>query len=438
MHFFVLRTLCAAVLAAGVVTALQAAPETPPAAPRIAPAKRLTFTPPPGTAWYLDGSSDGSTWTEMAGPFFANGAPVEHFQRAKDTSRQVRLRFVDPASIGHAPVSLAGTSVRMDNADGPVEVVFMNEKRGILRIDATHARSFTYTWLKQSPDSGEAILSGVDGTHVLLRLNFIDGHLGRWGMEEIASPEAASLIKDTLDAGAFTFRQGLFRRGPEKARLPSDFADSSMILNEAGRLTHLRFTGADTVVMQTGGVSTEGKYAYDPFDAGRGKLQLNPLNGVGLDLSLDLGTPGSGRFEEILPGGGTGPRSGTFTFPDEQAPPANPDCPPKDLTGLSIILNDSSPCTLIFNGDGTGVQSKDVDGAIEATAFNYTYSRTGGNSASVAITFPGTGSDLIDDYDLEFDDDCTGSFERKSYADGNARPGGGDQGTFESGGIALR
>src|SRR5687767_12630244 len=91
------RTLCAAVLAAGVPMTLRANKEMAPAAPDIAPAKQLSFTPQPGTAWYVDASDDGATWSEVAGPFFANGGPVDHFRRAAGDSRRFRLRYVDPA-----------------------------------------------------------------------------------------------------------------------------------------------------------------------------------------------------------------------------------------------------------------------------------------------------------------------------------------------------
>jgi len=422
MHLSVSRTFCAAVLAAGALTASRAGAEAPPPAPAISLAKQLSFTPQSGTAWYVDGSDDGATWSELAGPFFANGGPVDHFLPAGNGSRHFQLRYVDPATVGHAPVTVAGTSLLMDKDGEVVEVIFMNEVGGILRIDTQHARSFTYTWLKKSPDEGEAILSGVDGTFTLLRLKFMDGQLGRWGMEDIPSAQAARLIKDTLDAGAFTFRKGRFRRAPRHAELPSDFAGRSMVLSEAGRLTHLNFTGATTVIMKTeGGASCEGKYAWDPTDAAHGNLQIVPLTGSALDLSLNLPAPGSGRFEGTLPDGGSGTRSGTFTLPEDQAPPADEDCPPEDLSGRSYIFSGSPVCTMAFNGNGTGVKTKDTGGALETSQFTYSYSRTGGKSAGLTVTCPGAGNDLIDDFDLEFNEDCNGKFERKSYSGGGPR-----------------
>ena len=68
------------------------------------------------------------------------------------------------------------------------------------------------------------------------------------------------------------------------------------------------------------------------------------------------------------------------------------------------------------------------------TTFNYSYASTGGRSAKVTLTFPGGAGDAIDDYDMTWDNDCTGQFKRESFANGNAA-GNGD-GTFSPGGLA--
>ena len=406
-------------------------------APEIAPARHFQFTPQPGTAWYLDGSVDGQTWHEVAGPFFATGGAADQLLPAGPDTR-FQLRYVDPAAIGRAPVTVAGHSVLMERSGKPVEVVFMNAVRGFIRIEGGHMRGFTYVWVKKTPDEGEAILSGQDGTFTLLRLNFSDGQVGRWGMEDIPTPQDAAKIKEALDAGAFTFREGRFRRGLDHAALPGALTGSGMALNEGGRITHLRFATESAVILTTpDGRAVGGTYSYDPGNATHGELNLHLTDGGALGLSLDLTSPGMGRFAEILSPGapaGATQRDGTFTLPEEQEAPANPDCPPDDLEGLSFIINDSSPCTLSFNGDGTGVQTKEVDGALEVTPFTYNYSRTGGSSAGVAITFPGAGGDLIDDYQMDFDDDCTGKFQRDSSANGAST--GSENGTFGPGGLA--
>ena len=401
----------------------------------IAPARQLQFTPQPGTAWYLDGSADGQAWTRQGGPFFATGAPINHFQPAGPV-QQFRLRYVDPATIGHAPVVLSGTSVVMEKAGEAIEVVFMNPVRGILRLDDTHARTFTYTWTKTSADEGEAILHGTDGTLTLLRLKFNDGALGRWGMEDIPNLQAIPLIARTLDGGAFSWRVGRFRRGQINANLPGDLTGRSIVLNEGGRLTHIEFTDTTIAAVTTPrGNTVVSTYAYDPESNAFGTLHINFPNIPSLGLRLELNSPGVGSFRDIpMVAGQASTRFGTFSIPDEQLPPPNPDCPPSSIAGSTFLVRDSNPCTLTFQADGSGYISKDVDGALQITGFYYSYSCTGGHSAKVSLTFPGGGGDAIDDYDMTWKDDCTGEFKRESFTNGTTA--GSSSGTFAPGSTA--
>jgi hypothetical protein len=428
-----------ALLAAGAVVVPNAGAQSP-VAPEIVPARRITFTPKPGEAWNLESSTDGRTWSMVAGPFFGTAGPAEYLAPAGAAS-QFRLTYVDPATVGHAPLSVTHSTVMMEKAGQPVELVFTEDGAGFLRIDEQHARGFTYTWKKTSPDGGEAILSGRDGSYTLVRLKFFDDHLGQWGMEDIPSPESASLIKVPIDGGAFSYHAGRFKHGPGRAELPLDFDGGSLIFNEGGRLSYVHFTGAEAVKVTTAdGAVLTGSYSYDPASATAASLILNMAGAAPLGLNLNLTAPGTGKFKEVPPagnpGGGTGvPRNGTFTLPDEQDEP-DPDCPPPGLGGHSYTINDSTPCTLTFNADGSGVQMREVDGALQITYFNYSYSRTGKNTASVGITYPGAGSDLIDDYQMDFTDDCAGAFRRESYADGNSA--GTSDGTFSPTDVAGR
>jgi hypothetical protein len=258
-------------------------------------------------------------------------------------------------------------------------------------------------------------------------------------MEDIPSPDAAAgLAKTKLrDSGAFSFRQGHFPKNMADTSLPPDLGGRSILLNEDGRDTLLRFPSPGTVSATTpGGNTVSGTYSYDPIDSTRASLELNFLNSPGLGLSLELTAPGTGRFDEIPPanGGGQPMRRGGFSLPDDQLPPDNPDCPPDEIAGLSYIIDDSSPCTLTFFANGTGEQCKREDGVLETVSFVYSYSRTGGDSASVVITYPGATADLIDQYELHFSDDCRGTFHRESSTDGASS--GSEAGTFGPGNAA--
>lgn len=431
MRLSFVRILPAAALTAGMACAPVVSAQNLPA-PDIAPAHHIEFTPQPGTAWYLDGSADGLTWEQQAGPFFANGQAARHFQPA-GAVRQFRLRYVDPATIGHAPVMLEGKSLIMEKEGRPIEIVFMNAVRGMLRLDDLHARTFTYTWIKTSPDGGEAILSGTDGTTALLRLSFSDAALGRWGMEDIPNRAAAARIAVPLDSGAFSFREGRFRRGQESAALPLDLDGRSLVLNEAGRLSHLTFTSPSTVTLRPpSGGTLDAACTWDPRQAQQGRLTLEFPGALPIALDLDLQSPGAGVFTDAPLAAGASPgRAGSFTLPDEQEPPPNPNCPPPGIAGMSFLINDSAPCTLSFQADGTGMVRKEINGATQFIPFLYSYSCTGGRSAKCTLTFPGGAGDAIDEFDMNWEDDCTGSFKRQSFANGAAAGTG--TGTFGPG-----
>src|SRR5688572_10272907 len=100
-----------------------------PAPPKIAPARQISFTPQTDTAWDLEGSMDGNTYTKIAGPFFATGGPVEYAAPA-GTAKFFRLKFVDPATIGFAPVTLTRTTAMLDRDGLPVEMVFSDGDKG--------------------------------------------------------------------------------------------------------------------------------------------------------------------------------------------------------------------------------------------------------------------------------------------------------------------
>lgn len=389
---------------------------------KIAPARHFQFTPQPGTAWYLDGTTDGANWSVVAGPFFptGSGAAVDHFQPAGE-KKEFRLRYVNPATIGPAPVVLSETSLAMGKSGKLVEVVFISATRGFLRLDETHAGSFIYTWTKTAPDEGEAILTGRDGSLRLLRLKFKDGQVGQWGMEEIPYREAAARITQTLDGGDFSFYDGRFRRNPDTARLPGSLTGRSMVFNEGERLTYLKFTGDETLTVTTPkGGTVAATYSYDPETEKAGALHID-FPGVGpIGFRLNLDGPGRGKFTDIpADAGQPASRSGTFTTPEEQEPQPNPNCPPTSIAGSTYLVRDSATVILTFLTDGSGYSSREENGVVKVVGFYYHYKSTGAGTAKVSLVFPGGTGDAVDDYEMTWSDDCTGKFKRESFVNGN-------------------
>jgi hypothetical protein len=380
----------------------------------IKEARRFQFIPQPGTAWMIEGSGDGMAWHDVAGPFFATGKPVDHLM-TRGMEKSYRLRYMDPATTGPAPLSPAGQTLTMEHQGQARELIFLDATTGIYRLDDFHARTFTFIWTKPAADRAEAILSGTDGSFTLLRLEFHAAGLGRWGMEDIPSPAAAAQVKQTIDSGGFALTAGRVLRGEENILLPQDFNGRRLLLNESGQLSILEFNGADAVTrLVTGQPAQTGSYTYDPESNTSGLLTLTLPGMPAGGFTITLNTPATGR---MVQNGGQPPRSGTFSLPGE-APGAPVHCPPLSLAGRSYIFADSAPCTLVFYANGEGVQKKDRNGVTEVTHFRYLYSRTGGAKATVAISFPGAAGDLVDDYELDFKDDCTGNYKRSSYAAG--------------------
>lgn len=390
-------------------------------APQVSPARRFQFTPPAGTAWTVQGTVDGRTWTDLAGPFFAVGKMEDQLQPA-GAERNYRLLYIDPASVGFAPVSVGGQTLIAEHQGKARHIVFMDATFGILRLGDTHARSFTATWTKTAPNKAEAILTGADGSFTILKVEFIAAGLGHWGMEDIPSIEAAALVKVPIDCGSFALISGLASRSGSGTVVPSDLSGRRLVLNESGVISLLEFTGADRVsVKKIGGAVLPGTYDYDPEDRIRGHLALNLPGSAREEFRLEMQTPSTGKMVSTTATAGRSPlRSGTFTLPNRPEPLLNALCPPTGIAGLTYVFADSAPCTMTFYANGEGVQRKEVSGITRVTHFRYLYSRTGGEGADIAVTFPGANGDLVDNYELDFDNDCSGDYRRTSYAGGNS------------------
>ena len=294
-------------------------------APDVKPAQHFQFTPQPGTAWMLEGTADGGTWLDVAGPFFANGRATDHLRPA-GKELGFRLRYIDPASVGLAPVTVpAGRTLLMEHQGKAREIIFIDATRGILRLDDAHARTFTTAWTKTAPDAAEAILSGADGSFTLLRLEFLAAGLGRWGMEDIPSAESAAMIKETIDAGGFSLNDGRVLHGTDHAALPSDLTHRRMALTEAGEISILEFTGPDSITLRRGTAPVQqGTYSYDPEDVRTGQLTLNLEGKPQVDFRMEMLTPATGTISQQGGGNGRTPlHSGTFNLPNSPTPPVN-------------------------------------------------------------------------------------------------------------------
>lgn len=391
----------------------------------IGPALEYRFETRPGAVYELQCSRDGETWEKVAGPFFGHGEPVEGFLRGEAAARRLfryRVQELDPASIGPAPEKLRKQTLVFNDEGEPRQFVFFDAERGMLKTDAFHARSFTAEQRRVAPDRLEVNLTYHDGSRARLELRFLDGRLGtaRWRQTGVSGEPEFS------DVGPFSLHPGRLPETSGAVSLPEDLTGKSLLFASGSQSTRLEFTSPrEVTVYQAGADPVVLPYVYELESFKSGMLQLERPDGALVEYALDLKGPASGSFlKSENPAGGEGPApaplssDGNFNLSTEPEQPVNPNCPPPDLAGHSFYLAGSDPVTLMFNADGSGNALRRANGSVEVTPFTYSYTRSGRTSASLTLTFPGAVNDLIEDYTLNFNEDCGGSYERSEFEGG--------------------
>ncbi len=388
-----------------------------------------------GKVYVVEGSRNGQVWEQVSPPVFGDGLPATARLRVDGADgriryAQYRAQEVDPALYGPAPVAgdLGGQTLLLNDNGQERQVILYKEsqgvRRGVLKTDATHARSFTYKALRTAQDSIRLELTYFSGTTAVATLRFFDGTLGSYQLRDYD-------LKGQLqgvEAGGFGLHTA---RPPGNAdtSLPSALAGTSQIFTQGGRSTRLEFLTPDEVVLHHDDGSQETlSYDYDLNSPSKGTLRIGLPSGATLVYDMALTAGGSGIFNQTvepppgqLPPPGNAPSPGSFGIPPKPVPPPqSPDCPPKSLDGKSIVLSSSDPVTLYFQGDGTGTAVRERGGSVEVTPFSYDYSRNGSASASLSVTFPGATTDKVDDYDLDFNPDCTGTYQTNSFQNGES------------------
>lgn len=412
--------------------------------PLIRKAMEFSFPAEPGKAYELQGTKDGLTWEQAAGPFFGNGGAIEGFFPVEPESggirfRDYRVRELDAAELGPAPATLKATTVVLNDGGRPREVIFLDESRGLLKLDADHLRTFTYSFRRVSGGGLSLGLTYFDDSRATLELDFSSPRVGGYQFMDATTRDE--------DRGGFSLHPGRLRsREPTDTRpnaLPTQLAGKDIVFSQAGAVTVMRFTSDFEVSLkQPDGTTEVRQYSYDPSTPLKATLDIIMPQGISLrgEMSLSSETSGTVSFGAVdsdgNPVGGGGPSSGDFNTSKDPDPSENPDCPPKDLDGESLFLSGSEAMTLNFNPDGTGTSVRDVNGSVEVTPFTYDYQRSGNGGAALAITFPGANDDTVADYDFDYGDNCTGTYRRNDYNGGELTGGG--QGNFGPGGAAGR
>lgn len=402
-----------------------------PAQTDLKPALEYRFSTEAGKVYVVEGSGDGQTWVGLTPPIFGDGSLAKAFltaDRADGQRRyaQYRAAEVSPELFGPAPLDVQGRTLMLNDQGKPREVVLFRDgvegRQGFVKIDADHARRFTWKSLRTAQDRMRLELTYLDGTTSTLSLRFFDGTLGSYEMRDF---DAAGLVQG-VDAGGFGLHPNRLS-GSADASLPNALSGTSLLVSEGGRSTRMEFLSPDEVVLHfdDGSQSTR-DYDYDVNSPATGTLRVISATGGASVYQLSLTAGSSGTYKKLLepppgqvPNPGNVPQSGAFDLPPRPvAPPNGGNCPPPSLDGRSLILNSSDPVTLIFQSDGTGKLLRERAGVMDLIPFLYDYSPTSSSGASLAIVFPGASSDKIEDYELEFNPDCSGTFQANSFHNG--------------------
>lgn len=413
-----LRLLLPAVMLAGAGAVLGQAP------PEIQTRASARFSIPTtdGLIYEIQGSADGSAWQKLAGPVFGTGGTVTGGLPDEGPRSQMRTVLVAPESVGPAPHVLTGKSVAIHDGAGGASVFFLSSTEAVLRRSSAGAQLCTLQWRRSSPTQGRCTLTPVSGPVVTLDLGFI------------AEDGGSFVLKDgrEVDAGVFSVHTGPLRTQENPGMVPEDPAGRTFLVQEGSRVVRISLAAGNAAqIRDSEGTVRAGTWAWNKESATRGVLDVDspgmPMISYGFDLTAD----GSGTVRRQTVAGPVGP-AGPFAMAGAETPAAN--CPPAELTGRSLRFAASKVLVLSFRADGTGTAvCENGSGGLELTPFRYNYSRRADGQAALVITYPGAAFNLVDEYDLDFSNDCDGAYTKKVTTGEVA--GGTSRGNFSQGAL---
>lgn len=397
----------------------------------IRPRMAYEFQTTAGQAYLIEGSANGQTWTPVADPIFGDGQMERAVlpAAAGQSYSQFRVRPVSAASFLPATTALGGKTISLNDHGQAKQLIFFPSiqgvTRGFLKTDANRARSFVWTVQQVSARRVTVSLQFFDGSTSRVDLQFSNGVLGSYEMRDRS---AAGQVQGT-EAGAFSVHNGRIRDNPGQAVLPAVLIGQSLGFEEGGELTRMDFTtnNSVTVTGPDGSVDVQ-SYTYEVISPGVADLRVDrpaqpQVPPMLFQLALNSQATGNfNRFPISLPGGdivpGVLPQPGVFNVPTGPVVSNSVTGPPKSLDGKTIQMGGDDPVTLTFNSDGTGTATREDNGSVEVTPFTYDYSPTDDDEASLALTFPGAQNDRVEDYDLDFSGNSSGSYQSNTYQGG--------------------
>jgi len=394
----------------------------------IRQANQFEFQTSDGAAYMVEGSQDGLTWTGVAGPIFGDGSISRTTMPPATTAYpQWRVRVLNEATLLPGTSQFGGKTLALNDGGRARQLIFFptiqGVRRGILKTDASHVRSFTWKPTRQTASTTLVRLEYFDGTSATVNLNFSTSQLGSY---QLLDKDATGTVQ-VSEAGSFSLQSGRIQDTLQQTKLPLLIGGQQWLLEEGGAMTRFDFGTDGTVTLNRPDGSTEKRnYRYTRgTNPAQGTINLDSPNTPGHSYQIAMGTQATGNYNRMplptpgqpLPPGSL-PQSGTVTVPVTPVATHSTTGPPASLSGKTLQLNGDDPVTLTFNSDGTGTASREDGGTVEITPFTYDYSPTGDEDASLALTYPGAQTDRVEDYDLDFSAGTGGNYRSSTYQGG--------------------
>lgn len=415
--------------------------QTPQAGPEIKTGKSFEFQSVDGAAYVVEGSADGAVWSQVAGPLFGDGGILSSLLPEEAAGlKHFRVRPVSIAAYGPATTQLGGKTLSLNDGGQARQVILFpaiqGVRRGVLKIDATHARSFLWSARRLNGSQVMVTLQYFDGTSSTVELDFSNNLLGAYRMKD---RDLAGSVQVT-EGGPFSLHAGRIRDEVNEAVLPAALTGQSLMFAEGGTITRFDFGTDGTVTLyRADGTIEVQRFTYTRSAPGSAELRVETPGIKAQVFQMQSGSQATGTFQRIplsVPDGGILPgilpQPGVFNIPTAPVVADSTTGPPKSLAGKVLQLNGDDPVTLTFHSDGTGTASREDNGSVEVTPFNYDYSPTDDDEASLALTFPGAQTDRVEDYDLEFGNGNGGTFRSSNYDGGDLAHS--SSGSFNAGG----
>jgi hypothetical protein len=404
--------------------------------------ENLPFTAVPGHAYHVEWKQTNGAWLTEPTVHFAtsNTLYVRCPANAPKGTGDVRLAPANGAA-GFAPLGLVGNQIRSVNSTGKSTTLsFMNASRGVLSRGASRL-GFIYSYVKSGLNQGQLILT-VGTAQERWELTFSRSSTGE---VSISKTFPGNLIDQTITGFVYGPPQAVPFGGssslPEfpagTSPLPASPANKKFAMVEHSRVFIFLFSDDSTLLTLDAMGNPLGAaepYVWDIETATHAQLTVGSGTSA-RQYGFDVQGDGTATF--IRAGGTTqGPaKSGGAVLPPVE-PPAiipggngnggnggDPCAVPESLTGRRLKLEKnvgSGTYELLTFGTTTGQGSKQDEQNAEAQndQFDYQYQRVDENSGKLTTSTPGVSNGQVDEIDLDFNDDCSGTFTRRRTENG--------------------